>query len=282
MKISKSDIAKHIFMILGITVILSLCILSPFLPGKYDVLALPISLMVQSFGATGLLLSIVGLLWLAIPKQYSVFAILSLYLSTFIILVLALFAFLSAGRSLGILLLVIWAVVFLYLKTKLKQLKSTNQTKFNFLPFYLILLPIFILIIQLVLAKPITQWSRNSAIANANQYISDLKDFHTKYGYYPQSIQAMHMDYLPLIAGIEKYNYLQHGDSYNISFEQPRFLFDIFGTREWVVYNPNDEHKAYSHTSWFLLFSPGQFEQSQGWYASGNTDHLNWKYFLFD
>jgi len=282
MKIAKSDIAKHLAIILGITAILSLCILSPFLPGTYDVLALPISLMVQSFGATGLLLSIVGLLWLAIPKKHFVFALVSLYLSTFIILVLALFAFLSAGRSSGIILLLIWAVVFLYLRTKLNQLKSTSQTKFNFLPIYLILLPIFILIIQLVLAKPLTQWSRNRAIANANEYISDVKDFHTKYGHYPQSIQAMHKDYLPLIAGIEKYHYLQYGDSYNISFEQPRFLFDVFGTREWVVYNPKDEQRAYSHTSWFLLFSPGQFERSQGWYASGITEHSQWKYFLFD
>ncbi len=282
MKIAKSDIAKNISIILGITLILSLCIVYPFLPGEYDALAMPISIMVQSFGAIGLLLSIVGLLWLAIPKNHFVFAIIFLYLSTFIILILAFFAFLSAAKSLGFVLLLVWAVVFLYLKTKLSQLKSASQIKFKFLPFYLILLPIFILIIQLVLAKPLTQWSRNKAIANANEYINHLKDFHKKYGHYPQSIQAMHKDYVPQIAGIEKYHYLQYGDSYNISFEQPRFLFDVIGTREWVVYNPKDEHRAYSHTSWFLLLSPEQLEQSQGWYASGNTEHSQWKCFLFD
>ena len=67
----------------------------------------------------------------------------------------------------------------------------------------------------------------------------------------------------------------------DLSFEQPRFLLDRFGTREWVVYNPRDQHRAYSHIAW-LLPSPDVAEPNQGWYASGRTDHPHWMYFLFD
>jgi hypothetical protein len=124
--------------------------------------------------------------------------------------------------------------------------------------------------------------SRNRAIASAKEYIGHVNDFHAKNGYYPKSIQAIHKDYLPQVTGIEKYYYLPYGDAYNISFEQPRFLLDVIGTREWVVYNPKEEHRVYSHASWFLQFSPEELERSQGWYASGNTEHLHWRYFFFD
>jgi hypothetical protein len=160
--------------------------------------------------------------------------------------------------------------------------KKTGENTFTFLPGYLVAVPFLILMIQLLLAKPLTNHSRNSAIKNAAEYISHLEDFHAKYRYYQGSIQAMHKDYNTGITGIEKYHYLQYGDSYNLSFEQPRFFFDVFGTREWVVYNPKDEHRVYSHTSWISLFSPGALERSQGWYTSGDTEHPHWKYFFFD
>jgi hypothetical protein len=59
-------------------------------------------------------------------------------------------------------------------------------------------------------------------------------------------------------------------------------LFDNIGTREWVVYNPRDEHRMYSHTSWFLLLSPEELERSQGWYAVHDSPTPHWKYFSFD
>ena len=94
------------------------------------------------------------------------------------------------------------------------------------------------------------------------------------------TLQAQNKDYYPDITGVEKYLYAPHKKGYNLSFEQPRFLLDQIGTREWVVYNPLDENSVYSHTAWLLPTE--QSEPSQGWYASGNTGHAHWKYFLFD
>jgi hypothetical protein len=43
------------------------------------------------------------------------------------------------------------------------------------------------------------------------------------------------------------------GSTYNLYFEQPKLLLDQFGTREFVVYNPQDSHLLLSHTSWHML-----------------------------
>jgi len=173
-------------------------------------------------------------------------------------------------------------LLFIQLRTKIKHSKTTDQSKFKFIPIYLVVIPVALLIIQLTLAKSFTDQSRNRAIINAAHYINDITSFYEEHGHYPESLQAVHFDYYPQITGIEKYYYLPFRDSYNLSFEQPRFLFDKIGTREWVVYNPKDEHRVYSHTSVLLLLSPDELERSQGWYASGNSTHAHWKYFLFD
>ena len=278
----KKSIIKHIVIMIGIVAILTFCILYPFLPGEYDLLAQPVSFFVQGFAGISLLFSIVGILWLTMPAKHYAFTTAVLYLSTFITAVLSFFVFLAESKIIGITLFLAWAIIFLRLKNKLCTSKKTVPNLFNFIPLYLIVLPVVILIIQLVLTKPVTQWSRSNAIENAEELIRLLEDFHSKYGRYPETLQAMHKDYHPRIAGIEKYHYSPIGDSYNISFEQPKFLFDEIGTREWVVYNPKDEHRVYSHTRDFLLLSPEELERSQGWYASGNAGHSHWKYFLFD
>jgi len=282
MKISKSYIAKHIVYIIAIATLLLFCMIYPFLPGEYDPLAMSLSIIIQLLGVVGLPLSIAGLLWLLIPKRRFIIASISIYVGTFVMLILSFFGILSAGKVFGTIMITVWIFIFIYLKKKLKQLKSTDQSNLNAVPLNMICLPVLILIFQLVLIKPVTQWSRNRAITNADELIDHLENFHKNYGRYPLTLQAMYKDYFPEITAIEKYYYLPDGDSYNISFEQPRFLLDNFGTREWVVYNPRDEHSVYSHTSWFLLLSPEELEHSQGWYASGDLGQAHWRYFLFD
>ncbi|MFN7118455.1 MAG: hypothetical protein ACK4TA_16780, partial [Saprospiraceae bacterium] len=273
---------KHIFIMIGIVAILSLGMVYPFLPGAYDRLAMPLSIVIQAFGVMGILLAIIGLGWLIMPKYSYSYARAAWYVSVFISIVIAFFAFLSAGKVFGIILLFIGIMTLRYLKSKLNEAKASDQQVFSILPVYLIGLPVLLLIIQLTIAQPLKQWSRNSAIKNAAAYIDDIENFRKKEGYYPPSLQAMYKDYYPQIVGIDKYHYLAAGDAYNLSFEQPRFLLDVIGTKEWVVYNPRDEHRVYSHTSWFLLLSPAELERSQGWYASEQTEHAHWKSFLFD
>lgn len=274
-------IVRHIIFIAGITVLLIVCIIYPFLPGKYDPMAVPLSTMAQVFGVVGLPLSFVGLLWLLMPRYKVAFVIIYLVLATFVALIIALFAALSVGNAFGILTVAVWVYIFLRQIPKLKKLKSAGNSLFTYTPWYLVTLPVLTLFFQLVLAKQLTQYSKDRAISNAEAFIGDIRQYHDRHGRYPLSLQAQNKDYYPDVVGVEKYNYQLQGDGYNLSFEQPRFLLDRFGTREWIVYNPLDEQKVYSHVAWLMpSYSPES--PNQGWYASGATGHPHWKYFWFD
>jgi hypothetical protein len=253
----------------------------PFVPGGYDRLAVPLSTMAQVFGVVGLALVPGGLVWLSMPRFGFALAVVSTAVGTCVALVLALFATLSVGNAFGVLTLAAWVCVLVQVIPKLKRLKRAESTGFHPVPVYLVCLPVLALAAQLALVAPMTRATRDRAIANASAFIADIEQYHARHGRYPASLQAQNRDYFPDVVGVERYVYVPQGDSYNLSFEQPRFLLDRFGTREWVVYNPRDEHRVYSHVAW-LLPPPEVAEPSQGWYASGETAFAHWKYFLFD
>ena len=273
---------KQAIIFLGFSALLLLSVLYPFLPGEYDRLAMPLSATVQATGAIGLLLTTTGIIWLIFPKRQRLFLKIIRFVGSLSFAILGFFAFLMGGKIWGIGILALWLPIFWRIRNLLNKTSFDHHNKLRYLPFYFIFLPVFIILFQIGFAKSITDWSRDRTIANADAYIRDIENFKSRNGYYPKTLQAMYKDYYPQTVGVEKYHYLPFGDSYNLSFEQPRFLFDAIGTREWVVYNPKNEHRVYSHTSWFLLLSPEESARSQGWYTSGETGHAHWKYFLFD
>lgn len=274
-------IAKHLAFSIGIATLLSVCMAYPFLPGGYDHLAVPLSTMAQVVGVVGLMLVPVGVLWLSLPKWGVALSVLSTVVGTCVALILALFATLSVGNAFGVLTLAAWVYVLVRLIPKLKRMRRAEAPGFQPAPVYLVCVPLLALASQLLLATPMSQSSRDRAIASARAFIGDIEQYHARHGRYPASLQAQNRDYHPDVVGVEQYIYAPQGESYNLCFEQPRFLLDRFGTREWVVYNPRDEHRMYSHTAW-LLPPPEVVEASQGWYASGETGHAHWIYFLFD
>jgi hypothetical protein len=268
----------------------------PFLPGGYDGLAVPISTMVQLFGAAGLLLVPMGALWLVDeararaqkkrnlhhPYRGYYFAIACLITASIVATAVSLFVGLGISLALGVLALALWFYAVSRLLPKLKRLKKAEAENLNPAPLYLIIIPLAALLFQAVFAAPLTEFSRNHAITNSNEFIVDIEAYHDEYGHYPVSLAAMWKDYYPDVVGIEKFHYSPFGESYNFFFEQPRFLFDNLGTREWVVYNPHDEQRMFSHTAWFLLLTPEELERSQGWYAVLDAKVPHWKYFWFD
>lgn len=189
---------------------------------------------------------------------------------------------LNISIAMAVLALVLWFFAVSRLLSKLKSLKTAEVEGINPAPMYLIAIPLTMLLFQVMFAAPLTEFSRNHAITNSNEFIRDIEAYHDEYGHYPVSLAAMWKDYYPDIVGIEKFHYSQFGESYNLFFEQPKFLFDNIGTREWVVYNPKDEHRMLSHTAWFLLLTPEELERSQGWYEVHDTSIPHWKYFWFD
>jgi len=273
-------ILTHISKQVLVLAVLTLGNIYPFMSGDFDRLAMPLSMIIQGFGILGLTLSLFGLIWLLMPSKHKIFSIISIYLFGFLIVVFTFFAYLISGILFGITILFVLGI--LLHKYRQRIIVPFERETIAFVPIYLIVLPVSILTVQLLIAKPITDWSRDRTISNAKDYVRDIENFYTRNGYYPKSLQAMYKDYYPNTVGIEKFHYLPFGNSYNLSFEQPRFILDIIGTKEWVVYNPKDEHRVYSHTSWFLLLSPEESEIRQGWYSSADTKHKHWKSFFFD
>jgi len=286
----------HFIQIAGIIILIVLCIVYPFLPGGYDGLAIPLSTMAQSFGVLGMLLVPAGVLWLVyelhsqarrrqnLPvkaRRYS-FALVSVVIASVVAVAIALIALATIGLSFGLITLSLWFYSVVRFFPRLRLLKNGESERFSPAPLYLIVIPIAILVLQLMLAAPLTKFSRNHAIANSNDFIGDIEAFHEKYGHYPVSLAAMWKDYYPDVVGVEKYHYLPYDESYNLFFEQPRFFLDNIGTREWVVYNPHDDQRMYSHTAWFLLLTPEELERSQGWYAAHDASSPHWRYFWFD
>jgi hypothetical protein len=275
------DLATHAALIVGIAGLLTFTMVYPFIPGRFDRLAVPLSTMAQGFGVVGLALVPGGVLWLLRPKYAFALAVLAAAVGTCVALILALFATVSAGSALGVLMLAAWLYIVVRLMPRLKNLKGAGDRRLHPAPLYLVLLPAITLAFQLVLAAPVTRWSRDRAIKNAGELIAGIEQYYARHGRYPTSLQAQYGDYDPDVVGVERYFYAPQGDSYNLSFEQPKFLLDRIGTREWVVYNPRDQHRAYSHAAW-ILSPPEGTEPVQGRYARGETGHAHWKYFWFD
>ncbi len=286
----------HLVRIAGVTAVTVLCIFFPFLPGRYDGLAVPLSITAQLLGAGGLLLVPIGVLWQMSemvsrsrrnrpppdPRRRYYFTLASLITSSILVIFVCFFVLFGISTSLGILTLALWLYTVSRWIPKLRQMKTAEPENIHPAPLYLIIIPLAVLLVQKVLAAPLTELSRHHAIANSKEFISHIQKYRAEYGRYPVSLAAMWKDYYPNVVGIEKFHYAPYGGSYNLFFEQPRLLFDNIGTREWVVYNPNNEHRMFSHTAWFLLRSPEELERSQGWYAVHEAKIHHWKYFWFD
>jgi hypothetical protein len=210
------------------------------------------------------------------------FALSVLIVASILLAPISLLILFGIGISFGVLTLALWLFSILRLRPKLRTLKETEGDDFNPAPLYLIFIPLIVLVAQILLTRPATEFSRNHVIANSAEMIEDIEQYHLTHGKYPEALLAVWKDYYPDIVGIEKFHYVPHEGAYNLYFEQPRLFFDIFGTREFVVYNPSDEHLMLSHTSWFMLLPPDELEETQGWYEVNDASSPHWKYFWFD
>jgi hypothetical protein len=295
-KMRGSKMSRHLALIGGITTLIVLSIFYPFLPGRYDELAVALSTMAQVCTVAGLLLVPIGALWLFyelrkrapgkrnLPhkKRGYYFALASVITGSIVAVAVSLSAFASIGLSFGFLTLALWFGIFSRLTSKLKVLKDAEAENFNPVPLYLIFVPGVVLLFQTTLASAATEFSRNYAIANSAELINDIEAYHAAAGYYPRSLSALWHDYKPSVIGIKQFHYAPSGDAYNLFFEQPTFVFRSLGTREIVMYNKRDQHVMISHAMDILRWTPEQLATRRGWYAVHDASSPHWKYFWFD
>ena len=264
--------------IIATAAVITLCALWPFFPGPYDVLAVPVSTMAQVFGYVGLLLVPVGAIWLTTnasarsPAVQRTFTIITLVAGGLV------WAFVSLGGlvSGSVLLTVVSLVAGIWIFWELARRESGIGRA---LPVYLITVPTAAFLLQYALVGRAIEFSRDRAIRNSGPLIAEIERHYSAFGRYPESLLAEWNDIWPSVIGIKEYRYEPSGDSYNVVFEQPS---NIFGTREFVVYNPRDQQIVFGHAIDRLQFTGPALQRRAGFYAVLDAGHPHWKLFRFD
>lgn len=187
------------------------------------------------------------------------------------------------GGVLGVGALALWAFPLARRLARAGAARSgAAAERINPAPLYLVALPLVALLTQTLAAAPATAFSRDRAIANSAVLIRAIEEYRTEFGEYPPSLSAVHRDFSPSVTGIEAYRYDRNGTAYNLFFEQPRFLFDDPGTREFLMYNPLDGHLLPAHDGDILDWPPERLRNRQGWYSERETGTPHWRSYLFD
>ena len=281
----------HFMRITIITILILALIFLPYMPGEYDASAVTLSGMAQLVGFSSLLLVPPGIAWLihekikqrkkgpqTSNKTYH-FAIAALIVSGFVALIPAFGAFINHNHGLAIVILLIYILIVSRIISKLKQIKIGVLSSFNPTPYYLICIPVLVILIRSMFIGPAVEFSRNYVIEQSENYIRDIEAYYTRNGHYPGSLLSLHSDYDPAIRGIKRFHYEVNGNAYNIYFEQ---FSNELGIREIVMYNKLGEHEMTSHDMDLLQLSPEEQNRQRGYHLVNNLPQKNWKYFWFD
>jgi hypothetical protein len=279
----------HLLGIAASMAFIIICTLLPFLPGRHDSLAVPLSLMAQVAGTAGLAVVPFGMLWIVAARwqrfagKRHILALLALIATSLVWVCVCLAGAAQSGFALGIVTFAPWGYVARKAWPDLTPARGATPQKsaVNALPFYLVIVPVAVALLQLGLLGPAVAFSRDRAIRNSAPLIEAIEQYRMRHGRYPASLLSVNPDYWPGVIGIAGYHYEPNGDAYNLLFEQ---FTHQFGTREFVMYNPRDEHVMTSHAMDILELPPEQLEleRTRGHYAVHNARQPHWKYFWFD
>jgi hypothetical protein len=179
----------HFIRIAIISTVILLCVFLPFIPGSYDGLAVSVSFMAQLFAMAGLSLVPIGLIWIIFElirrtkkvgsqtykNRTHTFAIVSLVVMCFIAIIVSLGAFGNNNHFLGICSLVIWIYLVPKIIIKSRHIKNANSSNINPTPFYLICIPLVVIIFRTIFIVPATEFSRNYAIKQSEKLIQDIE-----------------------------------------------------------------------------------------------------------
>ena len=290
--------ARHSLGLLAASGVLVLCMVLPYLPGDYDALATTLSTLAQLVGLAGLVFVPLGLAWLvyelrlrasgtsgAVARPATdwgrVFALAALVIATPIAWLFALAAAheFASSLALGLILLALWTAAAWRFLARVRARRAEAVRRFDPAPLYLLLVPLILMAVRLTALEPLSRSARERAIANSAELIADIEGHRAERGHYPDSLLAVHDDYEPQVAGVPRYLYARQGEGYTLAFE---IMSLTPGTREFVVYNPRDEHALPAHDGDWLLWTPAQRAARPGHYAVEDAGSAHWKRFLFD
>ena len=272
----------HLLRMAAVVALTLLATLLPCLPGDYDPVASPLSMIARAVGILSVLLVPVGLLWWVSLYSSALAAkqrALRLVTLAVLALVLALGAFAALLNSAALGMLFIPCALFA-LSRLARRAGGVEARAAAATGAYLVVIPVSVLTLQLLILPSAGEFSRTRAIRNSETLIADIEAYRATHGRYPVSLLSLHPDYKPSIKGIPRYHYELNGDSYNVLFEHTS---GPIGTQEVVVYNPRGEHQATAHAMDLLQYAPELLNRTRGYHAVHEvTAHPRWKYFWFD
>ena len=149
------------------------------------------------------------------------------------------------------------------------------------LPFYLVIVPLVVVLLQFAFLERAVEFSRNRAIQNSAPLIGAIEDYRVANGRYPRLAPCC---VARLFAVRRRHQAVLLRTSRRGLQPLLRAVPYRFGTQEFVMYNPRDEHAMTSHAMDLLEFTPAQFaiERTRGHYARNDAPQPHWKYFWFD
>lgn len=255
--------------------LLLLCTALPYLPGRYDSLAAPVSVLALLFGRVGGGLALAACFWVSFPAARSARLI-----------VLAAAWFLFIGMSFGALLssgpvfcLAVLAVGVPAMRPVRIWLRNPNEQANRVAACFLVLTPLSAGLLQWALMDSLASSARDRAMRNSAPLIRRIEEYHERRGEYPLSLVSLWQDHPPGVIGVREYRYERSGEAYSLSFELPSF---VFGTREVVMFNPRDEHLTFSHDTDRLEFEGDRLRSRQGFNRASAAGPRHWMVFEFD
>jgi hypothetical protein len=275
---SRTTSAKPYIHIATCIVLLMSAMLLPFLPGRYDPLAISLSTFSTAVAFGTPLLVPTGAAWL-ISRRGSASAKVALAVATLVVAGAALATAASGSMAAGAVIMAAWLIWLVHLWRRVAVERSGGGDLPRAVPIGLILVPLAATVARLALAQSAADWSRDRAIVNAAEMIAEIERFQERHGTYPVAISSVWPDYQPGIIGVERYRYEPSGDAYNLYFEHPSTNLAV---REIVMFNPRGEQDISSHAFDLLRLTPEEIRRQRGYFTSHQLPQAGWKRFLFD
>lgn len=256
----------------------------PYMPGSYDQLAVTISAMVQIGSYGGLLLVLVGGIWLlsgpgkpGAEKREENFRKASLIVIGLLVIIVSLIPLAGDNPSFAALFLVVSMAVIVRAWMRTKESYASASTPA--VPLYLILIPVIVVAVRVTFIGKAVEYSRNLAIRNSEALIQEIENHFERYGRYPVSLQALHGDISPGVVGIREYCYEPNGEVYNVYFRH--FSHDL-AADEIVMYNKRDEHAFAAHALDILEYTGDALAVQRGDRRRARLEMEHWVSILFD
>lgn len=281
-------------LLIGTVLMIILVIALPFLPGPSNKFSVGLSILAQLFGFFGLALIPIGIIWIigqrnarakmngSFWKPGFYFAIFVCLFAFVLLILVTLGLFVSNDFVAGMIMILLGTLCLNFAYRGIRKMKSQNTMAHQWLPVYLVVIPIVSFLARTQLVEPLSRLSRNIAISQGQQIIEALEEFQLAEGSYPENVKALegkYFDKIPesSIMGISGFKYYKVGDDFTLSFSQ---WLDCGSLEEIVLYEKQDLH---SNIGQLISYDyQNDLHRVNGAYAHYPTGYTHWNYYHAD